>query len=62
MSGQTTSLLLYGGVSIVVPFQRETVRAYWSGALRRGERFINFNEMWVRTDLIYAIAAHRGDE
>jgi hypothetical protein len=56
-----TRLLLYGDTSIEVPFPRESVKAYWRAALERGERFINFDSLWVRTDLIYAIAAVRSE-
>lgn len=56
-NNRATRLYLYGGVELVVPFQRETAKTYWSQALERGDRFINFNEWWVCTDSIYAVTA-----
>lgn len=54
-----TRLLLYGRESVVVPFRREAAKTYWGQALERGDKFINFDALWVRTDLIYAIEAVR---
>ena len=43
--------------SIVVPFALHSVKTYWGQALERGEDFINFSHIWVRTADLWAVEA-----